>query len=423
MKKFLILLGILFLCINSVSAYSRIKTIDIPSPDFNTNLLNNGNLLSDGRILFGVHAIFDPKNNSWSKTKYFDDFEQAMYIVPLDNGEFLLLKSINFDPMSDMYFVVKKSIRNKRNESEKNYYKYQKLAQDIENSSIYKDKPYEGDKQKIFEQVFLPYIMSDDNLSKLYTDYIKKYENYKYGLIYNPKTDTIRKTSQRNIYEKLTRAVLIKNGEVLICYSDPYNIKISYEKYNPKTNKFKVVNNPNNYGLYSPMSLADGRVMFKNNVGNSFSFVFYNPIDDSFEEKVFNNYLMYPPIDIFEFQNGKIGALIVKRNNFKQEYLYTYNPQSNSFSEIGKLLVKRVDGKHLTLPNDNLLIYGGYDNNSGGFFAGSDLPAKAEIINLKNGKSSFINGDFNKYNLIMLNPKTAFAYSNAIKSYKYFIFE
>lgn len=346
--------------------------------------------LNDGRILFGIQTIFDPKTNTYSKTKYYD--EKLNYNLEYRSG--IVLKDDRV-----MFFNPISKISTKDKQSEVYY-----------NKSLHVN-------------------------------------------IYDPKKDELEICAKNIETRGLNSKILLKDGRVLLIYGDypdyyreslafiPSDIFI----YNPNTDKFTPVENKSKLALCNPVLLNDGRALFRENKENRI--VIYNPKDSSFfiskhkigtksivlnSDRIFSLYseqtgkysynreyftTVYNPMtddalvqgrlieidDFFKLNDGRI--LVFADNTSRRAGAYIYNIEKNEFQKIKKLKTHRYSGHDIVLKDDSILRFSGYKyvKHIGynpildilGFYSPID-EYKTELFNPNTGKSYFVKNKYGK---------------------------
>ena len=345
--------------------------------------------LYDGNILIGVGEIYNPKSNTVTKTGLNnEDYNYVTQVVGLDENNFLILRSMKFDLFKKFLGMVDDSVRFKRSQSKEEYYKYYFFAEKLSDlkSNRHTNMNYEQ-RTKVFEEELLPYIKSNENLNKEFEKYIKDFNDFQYAQEYNLTTKKLKNTSKRNYRLKIEDAVRLTDGRVLLNYYPVVDVlkSTALEVYDPKTKKFNIVQTPENYRLYYPILLNDGRVLFAN-AQKDRGFVFYNPANNTFTESKlakisFDNWLKLRDGNILIFD-----YVYSKEQNINQTNVYIYDPINDIKKYIGNLSIPRTHYGVMLLAEDKVLVYKGFDQKRSGFFMGA-VTAKPEIYNLKTNKS------------------------------------
>jgi len=385
--------------------------------------------LNDGRILLsdnysGQNLIFDPKNDTITKTAY------TPYSISHNCSRFLLNngKVLFIGPWAS-----------KTSE----YFDYQ-----INTSYIrVQSKCYDGD------ECLVEYIKN--NYPKLYELYKldqKAYEDSMYAQLYNPATGHFERTGKLNIRRHNYGTIVDKDGYIYLyggktlIYNDDGSLKWSkegrnnIEMYNPNTGEFTIVvedleKHINSGILEFKVKKGQEEVTISEDLNHSV------PWDDEIYTKLKGNKILYVAkkqdnqdkhILAFDKQtekNWNEHCYANDSSNYKfcKVELHTYNQDTGEDLYVGNIVrpTNLYYPQMMTLPDGRVLIIGGsiYSLKKGSW--GTEPVKRGEIFDPYNSvttftpKLPFVDFIGEEFNIFMLNDGRILLYS-FIKKWDYF---
>lgn len=373
MKKVLLIIFIAFLFLspkvfakNGESGYFKVVNAGFP-------IKGRPLKIKDGRVLFGIQTIFDPKTDTYNKTKYYD--EKLEY--NLENGFGTLLN----DGKVLFYSPFSKNSETKERQSELyNKSLYVKIYDPIKDELKIGAKNIEG--RRLNNKV----VLQNGRVLMIYGDY----PNYYYEslafipsdiFIYNPNTDKFTSVENKSKLA-LCNPVLLKDGKVLFRENKEDRIVI----YNPKDNSFFI--SKHKIGIKS-IILDDGRIFSYNSEKNgsiySYNAILYDPATDEVQVKeAWHNF------EFFKLSDDRI--LVFASNPRDYNYAYFYNKEENEFQKIRRLKTHIWEEYNVLLKNDNAIRFGGRNSRT---LSSSD-EERTELFNPNAGKSYFVKNERGK---------------------------
>lgn len=421
--KTLILLG--FMVLSNVNfAIANNDEFQIQEIQLDFNIKDIAIKLNNGNVLFGINAIFNPKENKFYKTKFYNTDKKYDIKIKLKDDNILLINSY---PAADEHFysniynLIKYNFETKYYDI---YYPSKKFSSEyyknnqIENPKIktefknYWENEYISKKDK--EKIYLPFIKRNAKLYEEYQKYIKLLDENSYAHIYNPTTDELRIIGKRKIKDKISYYKVLKDGRILFIYNSEYENSCKMEIFNPKDEDFHILKNETQAKLKSAYLLENGNILFTAYYKNSKKNLIYSPKTGDFTEVIsLENLKKQYPKDF----NYQYSLNLNPKNNYQyiknDDYFYIIENRKNvlkvnkdgatpSYKKIGTLHIARHYPKYIILKSGNLFLYVGRKYYIDG---SSNLDYRAEILNVKTGKSKIID-DFKNfydwYNFILL---------------------
>lgn len=394
---------------------------------------NSAVKLSDGRLLFGIKTIFDPKTNTFYKTKYYDDDAKIDAQIALNDGRVMF-----FSPKYDSLPTNRLKYSNE----------FKKQIEAVKSYTFMNQYEKEQAKRKFWEdyynltederaKIYMPIIEENPEFRAIYNRAIKEYDNSKYIKIYDPKADKLKLSAKSNSKLGKVETLVLKDGKVLMVYgfrpkfqhSGAYEcIESEIEIFNPADETIIKISNPSGFKISRPHLLTDGRVLFQDALNE---IVIYNPKDNSFfkskhkingdmynleDGRVFSSFgngienifyiAVYDPENdtlqkiplgfnrFYRLNSGKI--LIFHLDNKRNMLVSIFDPKINKIIPAGRLKTYRHAGEDVLLKNDNILMYDGINYKRSGYFVGTIDENRLELLNPYKGKSIIINEDIKK---------------------------
>lgn len=388
-KAFIIYIFTALSCINFAIANNDKFQIQEMNLDF--NLKDRAIKLNNGNILFGISAIFNPKENKFYKTKFYDTNKKFDTKIKLKNDNILLInsyKSADKHFYSNIYNLIKYDFETKyydiyypSKKFSSQYYKHNKIKNPKIETEFhnYWENEYISAKNK--EKLYLPHLKKNPQLYEEYQKYIKLLDESSYAYIYKPLTDELIIAGKRQIKDKITDYQVLNDGRVLLVYS-PHNENFSkYEVFNPKTEEFTQVENVEN--LYKT------------------SHKYFNYKDS----------LNLNPKNHYEYIKNENYFYIIENN--KTVLKVNQDDATPSYKKIGTLHIARHEPKYIILKSGNLFLYVGRKY----YIDGSSNPDyRAEFFDVKSGKSKIIDNFeklYDEYSFILLDDGRVLFYTFA----------
>lgn len=389
--------------------------------------------LDDGRLLFGIQTIFDPKTNTFHKTKYYDSEIKFSPDILLNDGRVMIF-SPEYDSLPTSRLILNRDF--KRQIEAKNSYTFMNQYEKEEAKRKFWENYYNLTENERAE-IYTPIIKDNPEFQAIYNKAVKEYNNSKYIRIYDPKTDELIISAKSNSEFGRPQTLLLQDGKVFVVYnikpklsdSTAYEyITSEIELFNPKDGTITSIKNTFGYELKMPHLLSDGRVLLQTPKGE---IVTFNPKDNSFfkskhkingkiynleDGRVFSSFgssmegvyyvAVYDPKNgsmqkfslgfnrFYKLNSGKI--LIFHLDNRRNMLASIFDPKTNKIIPSGRLKTFRGTGQDVLLKNDNILMYNGINYKRSGYFVGTIDENRIELFNPNTGKSTILNTDIKK---------------------------
>lgn len=209
------------------------------------------------------------------------------------------------------------------------------------------------------------------------------------------------------VIHAVPKATMLKDGRILltggVTFRQPniYTLSKSAQIFDPKTGKTEKVADMN-FGRsnHAATLLKDGKVLITGKDNNIKKAELFDPATNEFT--VIPNEMIYPRTNHITtlMNNGEVllvGGALDKTNTYHNQ-AEIYNPETNSFYEVGNLNINREGYmsslKSVLLNNGNILICGGADPNRGiGIYKQLHIPC--EVYDYKTQKFRLLN-NFNE---------------------------
>lgn len=338
--------------------------------------LKNPILLKDGRVLFSSGDIFNPQTNSFSYRNSNDKFENLNNfsgqpsIVLLQNGNVLCLAP---------------------------------------NENFNVDNKFENN----LENIYIPTSINKSDEYKLNQSF--------YAWEYNPQTNTFSKKGEIYVKSNKDRYLIPNNNNIIIVNSHSLSKPLHKGKvypleiYDYKTGLFEIVNTNhfntelNGKRIYYVINDNNNIIFFyQHSDYDKIAYYIYDTKSKTFSDKktitlcVSKGSLVgYKNIIPLHKQNGKFLLIAFAGSTSDQKvwgfydyrYIYMLDIQNGQTKYVGEFLLPRSGGQeYVELGNDKILIMGGYSSclDQGGIFFQSKMEPRAEILDLKTGKSQIV---------------------------------
>lgn len=385
--------------------------------------------LNDGRLLFGIQTVFDPKTNTFHKTKYYDSETKFSPDILLNDGRIMI-----FSPKYNSYPT---SILKYNPE-------FIKKIEAINSYALMNQYEKEQAKTRFWQEyyalteekragIYMPVVQNNPEFLKIYNKAVKEYDDSKYIRIYDPKTDKLTLSAKSNSKFGNPKMLLLQDGRVFMFYSlqpDLQNSGMSHfitgeiEIYDPAYETITALENTTGIKFgYRANLLSDGRVLLQ--TANNEGLVIFNPKDKSFfkskhkingkmynlqDGRVFSSFgssmenvyyiAVYDPKNdsmqkfplgfnrFYKLNSGKI--LIFHLDDRRNMLASIFDPKIDKIIPKGKLKTFRRTGQDVLLKNDNILMYNGVNYKRSGYFAGTIDENSIELFNPNTGKSTIL---------------------------------
>lgn len=397
--------------------YFKVKKTNISVPVNSIKLKGNKILCINSNDMY----IFNLDNNYIKKSNVKYNFENKYNTsIVLNNGKVLFVAPLYITPLQKFNDQLKCT--------------YDECGQ----------LPY-----KEAEKIYLPRIKDNIDLINKYNEYKNHYEHESmYGYIYDPERDTLIQTKGKvNIRRYNTKKILLQDGKVLIyggwmprdgggvITEDAVNARYiaasQMEIYDPEKDEFELIKEQELFRpWYPPILTKDGKVViFSTNFSNKKKYyTYFDPILLKFSKPKelpdFGGCNYYLPL-----KNGRVLFFSNVENKFVMKaleshkyfstikakeyysnwhladsrYIFLFDSNTEEFSLVGQMAIPRgTDYIASELSDGRILIVGGEKdaatNGRGLFFDPPKKPQKkAEILNIKTGKSIIIGSAYYPY--------------------------
>ena len=342
--------------------------------------------------------VFDPATNKFRKTANLpaplayvmnDDTEYSAIVLKngkvLCFGEYLEQPSWKFRP--EIQAAYMQQVTNEALKEDPNF-----LLKSLDEKEKLRDSKWQ-EYMELYEEgkakIYIPIIKKDSNLLKRYNAYCERRLKSMHAFIYDPETGISEYTGKPNFSDKYpdfyAKMILKKDGKVLLFWEEG-----EVEEYNPDTGKFTILNVLKPASLVKRAFLLDNNKIFLHLSGNRYCY--YNIENNSFSEIKTFPYEGYRAKKTWQLNSHLI--LLLAQNGDEQSF-FVFDTEKNVILKKIKLLINHdsyflSDLQLVVLPEEQVLVIGGYLDTGDPLTGYSDTARKTEYYDFRTGEARFV---------------------------------